>query len=395
MKYDILKPVTDTFNLDIVDANGIELYTADGKTYYDLNEISTVLGQKNQHFAKRMSERFAGLTTMKSGKSADKKKFYQYLSDTTDHRFQYLHLTSSGSEASEWAVRMALKMTGRNEVLSFWNSIHGRTYLSASMSGMERRKQGYAPSASGTLYGTYPDCAHCPFEKNCEDCNFFCLKFLDQKMKYESSHEIGAVIVEAFQGSGIVVPPKGWLKALENWAHERGALFILDEIQSGMGRTGEMYAFLEEGLDPDMLLLGKALGNGIHVGAVLTKQVPDSYYLMALAGGAGDTELTYTAGCAVFEELLENGLLEHIKETSEYLNDKLTQLANSNPGKISVCSKGLAAYIKIHDEKLFNYTVKQLKENGFLIGAVNQKIVLRPPYSITREQIDMLLQILS
>ena len=312
-----LKSVINSNGVDAVDGKGIELIDENGTIYFDLNEISTVLGQKNEHFNKRISEKLNnGLVGGKVSNSPEKEKFYQYLSDTTGNRFQYVHLTSSGSEASEWAVRMALKMTGRNEVLAFWNSIHGRTYLSASMSGMPRRKQGYAPAASGVVYGVYPDCTHCPFDKDCNNCNFFCLKFLDEKIKYESSQEIGAVIVETYQGAGIIVPPKGWLKALQDWAHAHGALFILDEIQSGMGRTGKMYCFEEEGLEPDMLLLGKALGNGIHVGAALLKNIPDDFYIPALIGGAGDTELTYAAGCAVFEELLENGLLEHISEVS-------------------------------------------------------------------------------
>lgn len=390
-KYNLLKSITPTSTFDIIDANGIELYASNGKTYYDLNEISIVLGQKNQHFADRVSARLYGITSMKSGNSFDKKKFYQYLSDTTDYKFQYLHLTSSGSEASEWAVRMALKMTGRNEVLSFWNSIHGRTYLSASMSGMERRKQGYAPSAPGTLYGVYPDCAHCPFEKNCEDCDFFCLKFLDQKMKYESSHEIGAVIVEAYQGSGIIVPPKGWLKALETWTHDHGALFIFDEIQSGMGRTGQMYAFQNEDLNPDMLLLGKALGNGIHVGAVLTKEVPDEFYLSALAGGAGDTELTYTAGCAVFEELLENGMLHHIHEVGDYLKQSFSILKEKYDQIINIECNGLAAYIEINSEDSFQKIQHAMKDQGLLAGFLpNRKIIFRPPYAIKKKHIDLI-----
>ena len=84
--------------------------------------------------------------------------------------------------------------------------------------------------------------------------------------------------------------------------------------------------FEEEGLDPDMLLLGKALGNGIHVGAALMKEAPEDFYRLALVGGAGDTEFIYAAGCAVFEELLENGLLEHISEVSNYLEEKLLEL---------------------------------------------------------------------
>ena len=390
-----LKSVINSNGVDAVDGKGIELIDEKGTIYFDLNEISTVLGQKNEHFNKRISEKLNnGLVGGKVSNSPEKEKFYQYLSDTTGNRFQYVHLTSSGSEASEWAVRMALKMTGRNEVLAFWNSIHGRTYLSASMSGMPRRKQGYAPAASGVVYGVYPDCTHCPFDKDCNNCNFFCLKFLDEKIKYESSQEIGAVIVETYQGAGIIVPPKGWLKALQDWAHAHGAIFILDEIQSGMGRTGKMYCFEEEGLEPDMLLLGKALGNGIHIGAALLKNIPDDFYIPALIGGAGDTELTYAAGCAVFEELLENGLLEHISEVSIYLEHRLSELKQKCSAVKNICCKGLAASIEVIDQEVYETVMPKLKENGLLVGpAANNKIVLRPPYVITKEQIDHMISI--
>ncbi len=392
--FENIKSVTGEHGVDVIDGKGIELFDENGKVYLELNEISTVLGQKNEHFTRRMTEKLNGLVGMNIAKSPEKEKFYNYLSNTTGNRFQYVHLTSSGSEASEWAVRMALKLTGRNEVLAFWNSIHGRTYLSASMSGMPRRKQGYAPAASGVVYGVYPDCAHCPFEKNCENCNFFCLKFLDEKMKYESSQEIGAVIVEAYQGAGIIVPPKGWLKALQDWAHAHGALFILDEIQSGMGRTGKMYCFEKEELDPDMLLLGKSLGNGIHVGAALMKEAPDDFYRLALVGGAGDTELTYAAGCAVFEELLENGLLEHILEVSKYLEAKLSDLKGKCSKIKNICCKGLAASIELYDKETYDDVMAKLKENGLLAGpAANYKIVLRPPYVITKENVDHMITI--
>ena len=391
----ILKPLAKSGAVPAVAGEGIRLYDANGNTYFDLSEISNVLGQKNKHFTRRMTDKLNDLVGGKIADSPEKKKFYQCLSDTTGNRYSYVHLTSSGSEASEWAVRMALKITGRNEVLSFWNSIHGRTYLGASMSGMSRRKQGYAPSAPGVLYGTYPDCAHCPFEKNCENCGFFCLKFLEQKMQYESSREIGAVIVEAYQGAGIIVPPKGWLKALQDWAHNHGALFILDEIQSGMGRTGKMYCFEEEGLDPDVLLLGKALGNGFHIGAALLKQIPEAFYIPAMLGGAGDTELAYAAGCAVFEELLENGLLEQIADASAYLEEKLQQLQRSCEQIKRICCKGLAASIEFHDSETFAAVQKQVKAAGLLVGAAEyNKLVLRPPYVITREDIDRVASLL-
>ena len=384
-----MEPVAKTGSIPAVAGDGIRLYDKAGNIYYDLSEISNVLGQKNAHFSKRITDKLNDLVGGKIVDSPEKVKFYQYLADTTGNRFRYVHLTSSGSEASEWAVRMALKMTGRSEVLAFWNSIHGRTYLSASMSGMSRRKQGYAPSAPGVLYGVYPDCAHCPFEKNCENCDFFCLKFLEQKMKYESSREIGAVIVEAYQGAGIIVPPKGWLKALQDWTHRQGALFIFDEIQSGMGRTGKMYCFEEEGLEPDVLLLGKALGNGFPMGAALLKQIPDDFYIPALVGGAGDTELAYAAGCAVFEELLEHGLLEHISDVSRHLEETLKELQSRYPRIQRICCKGLAVSIEFDTPVCFETVQKKLKESGLIIGAAdNHKIVLRPPYVITKVDVD-------
>ncbi len=395
MENNVLQPVNAGFDLNLVGGEGIELYDAQGNTYLDLNEISAVLGEKNPHFIKRMTEKLNGMTSWKCGNSPEKEKFHRFLADTTQNKFQYVHLTSSGSEASEWAVRMALKMTGRNEVLSFWNSIHGRTYLSASMSGMPIRKQGYAPAAPGVLYGAYPDCVHCPFEKDCSTCGFFCLKFLDEKMKYESSGEIGAVIVEAYQGAGIIVPPKGWLKALENWAHDHGALFILDEIQSGMGRTGAMYEFLEQDLDPDMLLLGKALANGMHVGAVLAKKIPDDPYRIAMAGGSGDSEFNMAAGCAVFEELLENGLLEHICDVSVHLEKKLNELKDSYSSVKNICCRGLACSIELKSEEIYQKVMKGIKTNRLIVGrGANNKIVFRPPYVITKEQIDTVVEML-
>lgn len=214
-------------------------------------------------------------------------------------------------------------------------------------------------------------------------------------MQYESSREIGAVIVEAYQGAGIIVPPKGWLKALQDWTHSHGALFILDEIQSGMGRTGKMYCFEEEGLEPDVLLLGKALGNGFHIGAALLKQIPDSFYIPAMLGGAGDTELAYAAGCAVFEELLEHGLLEQIADTGAYLEEKLKQLHGCSASVKEICCKGLAASIEFHTAETFAAVQKKAKEAGLIIGAAEyNKLVLRPPYVITKQDIDEVVSIL-
>ena len=131
------------------------------------------------------------------------------------------------------------------------------------------------------------------------------------------------------------------------------------------------------------------MGNGFHVGAALLKQVPDAFYIPALIGGAGDTELTYAAGCAVFEELLDHGLLEHISSVSKYLEDKLNELQSQCKQIKQICCKGLAASIELQNQQIFESVEKKLKEHGLLTGvAEHHKIVLRPPYVITKDDID-------
>ena len=144
-----------------------------------------------------------------------------------------------------------------------------------------------------------------------------------------------------------------------------------------------------------MLLLGKALGNGFHIGAVLLKQKPEPFYIPAMVGGAGDTELAYAAGCAVFEELLENGLLEHIAQVSGYLEEKLTELQENCPQIRQVCCKGLAASVEFNDAEVFETVLRKAGENGLLMGSgENRKLVLRPPYVITEEDIDAVISVL-
>lgn len=393
--YDMLQPVLHTQKLELTHGDRASLYDKEGNRWLDFNQICTTLGQNNLHFIKRMTEALNGMTSNKAGLSPAKEKLQHYLMETTDHRFSHIHLTASGSEATEWAVRTALKQTGKTEILSFWNSIHGRTYLSASMSGMVQRKTDYGPIAPGVMLAAYPDCSHCPYEKNCADCNFLCLRFLDQKVRFESANDVGAVIVEAYQGSGVIPPPKGWLKALQDWAHARGALFILDEVQSGMGRTGRMFRFQEEGLDPDMLLIGKSIVNGLHMGVILSKDIPEAKYLKALTGGAGDDTLACSAACAVFEELLENGLLEHIDCMGRRMAEKLQALAEKHAAVKEVRCMGLAAAIELHTHEQQQAILPLLKADRlFVAPSVNNCFMLKPPYTVSEEEIDRMIDII-
>lgn len=385
--FDLLAPLRDGQEQpELTGGEGARYWTADGCSVVDLNEMRVVLGQNNAAFQEAMEKAFSEFTAPKNGLSPTKTQLLGWLDRTTNGQFAAAHLTSSGSEAVEWAIRLAQKRTGRPEILAFWNSIHGRTYLSASLSGLPRRKVGYGPLAPGVVYLPYPKCADCPLQLEWETCGCACLELSRRIYRTASACQPAAVIIEPFQGADVTFPPKGYLRRLQDWAREEGMFVIVDEIQSGMGRTGRMYCYQEEGLEPDMLLLGKALGNGQHIAALLVRQRPDKEELYALSGGSGDDPVACVAACQVFEQL-ENGLLDHVAQVGERLVSGLKAL-ESHPLVRECRGRGLAAAIEFVDEAASLSVYTKLKDAGFLLGHAGRSLYLKPPYVITAEQVE-------
>lgn len=289
-------------------------------------------------------------------------------------------------------MRLAKKLTGRTEVISFWNSIHGRTNLSAALSGVPRRKAGYGPLTPGGVFFPYPNCAACPMGKEKCEGEFSCLKLADTIYQQTSAQDVAAIIVEPCQGNGLIFPPAGYLKQLESWARERGILVIVDEIQCGMGHSGQMYLYQQEELEPDMLLLGKALGNGLHIAAMLTRQLPEKGDLRVFAGGSGDDPLACRAACEVFRQL-EGGLLEQIAQTGELLNAGLKKLERS-PLILETRGKGLLAAVEFHSSDVCRQIQKALYEKGYALGILGNVLFCKAPYVVTETQVRGLLSAL-
>ena len=367
-----------------VRASGASYFTADGREFVDLNEMRVVLGQENEAFIRALTDALHSVTAPKNTRFPAKEQLLSLLDEATNGAFAAIHLTSSGSEAVESAVRLAQKLTGRSEILSFWNSIHGRTYLSSSMSGKPQRKAGYGALAPGVVFLPYPDCLSCPM-KRAGGCGFACLEMASQIYETASAQDACAVIVEPYQGSGVIVPPEGYLKKLQDWAKARGMLFIVDEIQSGMGRTGSLFRYQQEGLEPDMLLTGKALGNGMHIAAVLSRTPLATEDLHGFAGGSGDDAVACAAACEVFRQL-DRGLLAHVQSVSRTLQEGLTAL-EANEHVLTCRSCGLAAAIVLRNAPTCERVHHALTQRGFLPGRQENVLFLKPPYVVTNEQI--------
>ena len=178
------------------------------------------------------------------------------------------------------------------------------------------------------------------------------------------------------------------MKALYAWAKSKGMMFIMDETQAGMGRSGNMYCYTELGIEPDMLILGKALGNGMHISALLAKQEPEKEMMPALLGGVGGDTLASAAACEVFRQL-EGGLLSHVNDTGNILKQRLKQLEEYSCVLETRCV-GLAAGIEFRDADVCRQVYDGLTDMGYLIGHSTNpaNIVIKPPYVITETQIN-------
>lgn len=365
------------------DGSGAWLYDEKGRKYLELNEICVILGVKHPRFTARMIEAVSGVDTLR-GDNPYRERLADLLISSTNNDFSTVHLTSSGSEAVEWAVKTAAKLTGRHETVAFWNSIHGRTHLSSSLSGMPRRKTGYGPLSQGIVYSFYPACANCPINCKKESCGFACLDFLDKKIKYESSQDVGALIIEPYQGSCLEYPPEGFMKALRAWTEERGILMIMDEIQSGLGRTGQMYRYQYENIVPDMLLLGKGLGNGFHISALLMRERLEKRDLSALAGGSGDNSIACAAACAVMDELTGHGLVDNVKNVGLFLANRLKDISEQTGAISAVRGSGLAVAVEFVSAQVCRGVQDAMKEQRIFIGLANERtIFLKPPLWLT------------
>ena len=282
--------------------------------------------------------------------------------------FNKVYFTPSGAEAVEGALKLAKKYTGRSKLVSCIGSYHGSTHGALSVSGMEWKKQGYGPFL--------PQVHFIPFN------DFPALQEID--------HKTAAIIIEPIQAAkGVVLPDPGYLKAVRKRCDEVGSLMILDEIQTGFGRTGSLFAFQAYGVRPDVLLLAKALGGGMPLGAFIANDTimevlshdPPLGHISTFGGHA----VCCAAGLAAFELLLEMDLSE-IKKKEQCLLCHL-----QHPAIVELRGKGLLYAMLLRDaETARRVQQAALKQGLMTIGFLNIENALRisPPLTIKEEHLE-------
>jgi acetylornithine/N-succinyldiaminopimelate aminotransferase len=282
--------------------------------------------------------------------------------------FEQVYFGNSGAEAIEGAIKIARKYTGRQELVAFKNAYHGSTYGALSVSGYPARAEGYGP--------LLPAVKHLPYN------DFAALS--------QITRDTAGVVVEAIQGAGgVVLPAEGFLPALRRRCDQTGTLLILDEIQTGFGRTGSLFAFQQAGFRPDILVLAKALGGGLPLGAFVTRpevmRVIQRDPPLGHISTFGGHPLSCAAGLAALEKLLAEDLLAQVPAKEALMRRHL-----QHPAIVELRGQGLLYGLFLKDYATATAVMAEALTRGLVtIGFLNvdHGIRLSPPLTITEAEL--------
>jgi acetylornithine/N-succinyldiaminopimelate aminotransferase len=286
---------------------------------------------------------------------------------------------NSGLEANEGAVKLArryghLKLNGAYEVITAMDSFHGRSLAMTAASGQPKMHAPYVPLPEGFINVANNDI---------------------QAIRAATTEKTCAVMIEPVQGEGGVnLPHEGYLKAVREWCDSRGILLILDEVQTGIGRLGELFGYQVFGIEPDILTLAKGLGGGVPIGALLAKEKASVFVPGDHNATFGGNPLTSAAACAVLKFVIDNDIPARVKKVGQYLMQALRGLKAKYPFITEVRGVGLLVAVEF-DSEIAQDVLMACLEKGLLVNRVKPKAIrLVPPLIIGNQEVDRAIGIL-
>jgi 4-aminobutyrate aminotransferase len=313
---------------------------------------------------------------------------------------------NSGAEAVEGSIKLARYTTGRDKLIAFYGSFHGRTMGALSLTARKSTQRArFGPLVPGVTHAPYPYCYRCPFGKEPEGCAVECVKFIEETLlkTVSPADETAAIVFEAVQGEGgYVVPPKKFFDELQRVAKQHGILLICDEVQSGMGRTGKMWAAEHFDLVPDIFAVAKGIASGLPLGATVARADLMNWVPGAHASTFGGNPVSCAAALVTIA-LLEESLVENAARMGAYMMERLRTWPARFPNVGDVRGLGLMLGIELVRDQQTKEKASELRdrvvglafERGLLVlGAGDNTIRLCPPLVITRDQCDYALDTL-
>ncbi|MBI3809278.1 MAG: aspartate aminotransferase family protein [Nitrospirae bacterium] len=380
--------------------SGCTLADEDGNEYIDFIAGIGVgsVGHCHPHYVETLKRQVERLT-FGSFTTETRTRFLELLASVTPQGLTRIQLFSGGAEAVEAAFRLAKSVTKKFEFIGFWGGFHGKTGGVLGLLGDEF-KQHLGPFMPGLYSSPYANCYRCPLKLTYQDCGIACAEHLRQVIRYQTQGEIAAIIVEPIQGTaGNVVPPKGFLQAVQAIAREHGALLIADEMLTGFGRSGTMWGCDHDGVVPDVMTVGKGIGGGFPLSAVISTDELTRHKPFANPSGSsssyGGNPLAAAAGRASLEIIVKENLVRNAERVGAVMLAKLEALKEKYRFIGDVRGKGLMLGLDLVKDRATKEPVskdvtqalfQECLRRGLVAMCYSPTIRINPPLVITEEQ---------
>lgn len=402
--------LTKTCDLVGYKAEGVYVEDPDGNVFLDFGSGIAVVGvgHRNPEVVAAIKNQLEKLIFVNSLDyySIPQVEYAEMLLSVTPGDFsKRVFFTNSGSEAIDAAIKIAKWHNRRPYGIGYLNGFHGRTIGAVTFTTIDvSARRGFSPLYPIAHFVPYPYCYRCLFHKEYPACGLYCMSYLTDVLfkKVVPPDEAAFILVEPIQGSGgYIVPPKDFLKTLSEVAKSHGIVLIVDEVQTGFGRTGKMFASEHFGLEPDIMTVSKAMAHGLPAGAAIAKADIMDWEKGAHEGTLNGSPIIMEAAKAVLGYIEKNDLVENARIQGSYLLDQFGYLKEKYPIIGDVRGLGLMVGVElVEDSKKTpakdkrNAIIKEAFKKGLLLlGAGESSLRISPPLIINQEEIDKGLEI--
>jgi 4-aminobutyrate aminotransferase / (S)-3-amino-2-methylpropionate transaminase / 5-aminovalerate transaminase len=381
-------------------AKGCTIIDVDGNEYLDFIAGVAIgsVGHCHPHYVKRVGEQLARFT-FGSFATETRARFINLVSELLPEGLTHIQLFSGGAEAVEAAFRLAKSATKKFEFVGFWGGYHGKTAgVIGLLGGSYRNHQG--PFPAGMHLSPFANCYRCPWKLRYPSCGLACAEHLRNVIKNDTQGEVAAIILEPMQGTaGNVIPPDDFVRAVREIADEFGALLIADEILTGFGRTGMMWASQHFNLLPDIMTMGKGIGGGFPLSAVASSFDRMSAKPFGEPSGSsssyGGNPLAAAAGLGAVETILNEKLIENSARVGALMLAELRELQEKYRFIGDVRGRGLMIGLELVadratkvplDSTVTRALFHEALERGLITMSYSHVIRINPPLVITEEE---------
>ncbi|MEA3424565.1 MAG: aspartate aminotransferase family protein [Bacillota bacterium] len=400
------------YPLAVKKAKGCMVEDEDGNEFIDLLSSAAVINTGHSHpkivqAIKNQADRFIQYTSA-----------YMYHKPLIELSKRLVEITPgnyekkiiyglSGSDSSDGAIKLARAFTGRSKIISFIQSYHGSTYGALSMSAVSLgMRKNIGPFLPEMYHFNYPTCYRCPYGKEKNSCELECLKQIEIAFEYYiPANEVAAVVIEPIAGdAGVVVPPKEFIRKLYELCKANNILFVVDEVQTGFGRTGKWFGIQHFDIVPDIMILGKAIASGMPLSAlVASAEIVDSLDTLSHAFTNAANPLSCVASKATIDIIDEEKLVENSKIMGDHFLNRLENLKKKYKIIGDIRGKGLSIGVDLITDEITKEKNSEAAskicyrawEKGLILTFFAKNVLrIQPPLTIDEALIDESVKIL-